>query len=201
LFCHRAERLRVHQLIKIPYATLPDLLLHLKNLQKPTLLLKIHHLHNLLSIIIIIILLHMVIVQSLFTLPLLRIELNKLLIIVLLHMVILQSLLLTLPLVKIHQLNKFLSIVLLHMFILQSLLTLPLLFKIHQLNKFLSIVLLHMFILQTLLLTLRLLFKIHQMLRRSKMPFWTNPAKILRLYWINFMMVLRIIKPRNHWRT
>jgi hypothetical protein len=29
----------------------------------------------------------------------------------------------------------------------------------------------------------------------------TNPAKILISYWRNFMMVLRIIKPRNYWRT
>jgi hypothetical protein len=84
--------MRVLQLLKITYAIMTDLLLHLKILHKLPLLLKIHHLHNLLSIIL----------------------LN----IVLLHMVILQSLLLTLPLLKIHQLNKFLSIVLLHMFIL-----------------------------------------------------------------------------------
>jgi hypothetical protein len=115
---------------------------------KTTLLPKIHHLHNLLNIILhSIILLHMVILQSILTLPLLKIhQLNKLHDIILLHMVILQSLLLTLPLHKIHQLNKLLDIVLLHMFILQSLLTLPLLFKIHQLNKLFRIVLLHMFI-------------------------------------------------------
>jgi hypothetical protein len=115
--------MRALQVLKIPYAPLPDLLVHLKILHKLPLLLKIHHLHNLSSII-----------------------LQSLLNIVLFHMFILQSLL-TLPLLKIHQLNKLLSIVLLHMFILQSLLTLPLFFKIHQLNKLLSIVLLHMFIL------------------------------------------------------
>jgi hypothetical protein len=99
--------MRVLQLLKIPYPALPDLLLHLRILHKLPLLPKIHHLHNLLSII--------------------------LLSIVLLHMAILQSLLLTLPLFKIHQLNKLFIIVLLRMFILQSLLlTLPLLFKIHQ---------------------------------------------------------------------
>jgi hypothetical protein len=92
------------QLLKIPYVALPDLLLHLKILHKLPLLPKIHHLYNLLSII--------------------------LLSIVLLHIVILQNLLLALPL-EIHPLNKLLSIILLHMFILQSLLTLPLLFKIH----------------------------------------------------------------------
>jgi hypothetical protein len=54
-----------------------------------------------------------------------------------------------------------------------------------------------MFILQCLLLTLPLLFKIHQMFQRSKMPLWINLAKILRPYWRHFMMVLRIIKPRN----
>jgi hypothetical protein len=113
--------MRVLQLLKISYAALPNLLLHLKILHKLSLLPKIHHLHNLLSII--------------------------LLSIVLLHMVILQSLPLTLPLFKIHQLNKLLSNVLLHMFILWSLHTLPLLFKIHQLNKLLCGVLLHMFIL------------------------------------------------------
>jgi hypothetical protein len=53
--------MRVLQLLKIPYAALPDLLLHLKILHKLPLLLKIEHLHNLLSII----LLHMVILQSL----------------------------------------------------------------------------------------------------------------------------------------
>jgi hypothetical protein len=84
--------MRVLQLLKIPYAALANLLLHLKILYKLPLLPKIHHLHNLLSII--------------------------LLGIVLLHMVILQSLLLTLPLFKIHQLNKLLSNILLHMFIL-----------------------------------------------------------------------------------
>jgi hypothetical protein len=84
--------MRVLQLHKIPYPALPDLLLRLKILHKLPLLSKIHHLHNLLSII--------------------------LLSIVLLHMVILQSLLFTLPLIKIHQLNNLLTIVLLHMFIL-----------------------------------------------------------------------------------
>jgi hypothetical protein len=70
--------MRVLQHLKIPYAALPDLLLHLKILHKLPHLLKIHHLHNLLSII--------------------------LLSIVLMHVVILQSLLLTLPLLfKIHQ--------------------------------------------------------------------------------------------------
>jgi hypothetical protein len=44
--------MRVLQLLKIPCATLPDLLLHLKILHKLPLLLKIHHLHNLLSIIL-----------------------------------------------------------------------------------------------------------------------------------------------------
>jgi hypothetical protein len=64
-----------------------------ENLPKTTLLPKIQHLHNLLSII--------------------------LLSIVLLHMVILQSLLLTLPLLfKIYQLNKLLRNNLLQMFIL-----------------------------------------------------------------------------------
>jgi hypothetical protein len=97
--------MRVLQLLKIPYAAMPDLL-HPKILHKLPLLLKIHHLHNLLSII----------------LPS----------IVLLHKVIHKSLLLTLPLFKIHQLDMLLSNVLLHMFILRSLLlTLPLLFKIH----------------------------------------------------------------------
>jgi hypothetical protein len=67
---------------------------------------------------------------------------TQLLSINLLHMVILQSLLLTLPLLKVHQLNKLLSIILLHMVILQSLLlTLPLL-QIPQLNKLLSIIVL-----------------------------------------------------------
>jgi hypothetical protein len=84
--------MRVLQLLKIPYTALSNLLLHLKILYKLPLLPKIHHLYNLLSII--------------------------LLGIVLLHMVILQSLLLTLPLFKIHQLNKLLSNILLHMFIL-----------------------------------------------------------------------------------
>jgi hypothetical protein len=85
--------MRVLQVLKIPYAALPDLLLHLKILHKLSLVLKIHHLHNLLSIIL----------QS---------PLN----IILLHMFILQYLL-TLPLLKIHQLNKLISIVLLHLFI------------------------------------------------------------------------------------
>jgi hypothetical protein len=114
--------MRVLQLLKIPYAALPDLLLHLKILQNYPSSKKIHHLHNLLSIIVF----------------------N----IILLHMVILQSLLLTLPLFKIHQLNKLLSNILHHMVNLQSLLlTLPLLFKFHQLNKVLNNVLLHMVIL------------------------------------------------------
>jgi hypothetical protein len=157
--------MRVLQLLKIQLNRL-----HLKILQKLPLLLKIHHLHNLLSTILLnIVLLHMVILQSLLTLALLKIQLNKhhikflqklplhlkihhlhkllsiiLLSIVLLHMVILQSLL-PLPLLKI-QLNT-LIIILLHMVILQSLLlTLPLI-KIHQLNELLNIVLLHMFIL------------------------------------------------------
>jgi hypothetical protein len=86
------QRTRVLQLVKIPYATLTDLLLHFKILHKLPLLLKIHHLHNLFTII--------------------------LLSIILLHMVILQSLLLALPLPKIHQLNKLLSIVRLHIFII-----------------------------------------------------------------------------------
>jgi hypothetical protein len=43
--------------------------------------------------------------------------------------------------------------------------------------------------------------RFHQMLRRRRMPLWTKPAKILRPYLTNFMMVLRIIKPRNRWRT
>jgi hypothetical protein len=95
--------------------------------------------------------------------------------IVLLHMVILQSILLTLPLFKMHQLNKLLHNILHHMINLRSLLLkLWLLYKIHQLNKLISNVLLHMFILCSLL------FKIHQMLQRSGMPLWTNPAKILR---------------------
>jgi hypothetical protein len=84
--------MRILQLLKIPYTALSDLLLHLKILQKLPLHPKIHHLHNLLIII--------------------------LLSIVLLHMVILQGLLLTLPLLKIHQLNKLFSIILLHIFIL-----------------------------------------------------------------------------------
>jgi hypothetical protein len=113
LFCCRAERMRVLQLLKIPYAALPDLLLHLKILHKLSLLFKIHHklpllpkihhLHNLLSII--------------------------LLSIVLLHIVILQSLLLTLPLLfkilhkqpllpKIHYLHNLLSIILLSIILL-----------------------------------------------------------------------------------
>jgi hypothetical protein len=80
--------MRVLQLLKISYATLLHLLLHMKILQKLPLLPKIQHLHNLLSII----LLHMVILQSLLlTLPILF---------------------------KIYQLNKLLSNVLLHMFIL-----------------------------------------------------------------------------------
>jgi hypothetical protein len=86
--------MRILQILKIPYAALPDLLLHIKILHKLSLFLKIHHLHNLLSII-----------------------LQSLLNIVLHHMFILQSLLI-LSLVKIHQLNKLLSIVLLHIFIL-----------------------------------------------------------------------------------
>jgi hypothetical protein len=79
--------MRVLQLLKIPYTALPDLLIHLKIIYKLSLLLKIHHLHNLLSII----LLHMVIPQSLLlTLPLLNIhQLNKLLNNILLHMFIL----------------------------------------------------------------------------------------------------------------
>jgi hypothetical protein len=113
----------------LPYPALSDLLLHLKILHKLPLLPKIHHLHNLLSII-----------------------LQSLLSIVLLHMFILQCLLLTLPLLKICQLNKLLNIVLLHMFNIQSLLRLCL-FKIHQLNKLFSIILL-MFIPQSLLLAL-----------------------------------------------
>jgi hypothetical protein len=84
--------MRVHQLLKILYAALPDLLPHLKILHKLSLLMKINHLHNLLSSI--------------------------LLSVVLLHMVILQSLIFTLPLFKIHQLNKLLSNILLHIFIL-----------------------------------------------------------------------------------
>jgi hypothetical protein len=83
--------MRVLQLLKIPY-TAPDLLLYLKILHKLPLLPKIHHLHNLLSII--------------------------LLSIILLHMVILQSLLLTLPHFKIQQLNQLLNNILLYMFIL-----------------------------------------------------------------------------------
>jgi hypothetical protein len=54
--------MRVLQLLKIPYVALLDLLLHLKILHKLPLLPKIHHLHNLLSIILLsIVLLHMVI--------------------------------------------------------------------------------------------------------------------------------------------
>jgi hypothetical protein len=53
LFCHRAENMRVLQLLKILYAALPHLLLHFKILQKVPLLSKMHHLHNLLSIILI----------------------------------------------------------------------------------------------------------------------------------------------------
>jgi hypothetical protein len=44
--------MRVLQLLKIHYVALPDLLLHLKILHKLPLLQKIHHLHNLLSIIL-----------------------------------------------------------------------------------------------------------------------------------------------------
>jgi hypothetical protein len=44
--------MRVLKLLKIPYATLLDLPLHLKILHKLPLLLKIHHLHNLSSIIL-----------------------------------------------------------------------------------------------------------------------------------------------------
>jgi hypothetical protein len=80
------QRMRVLQLVKIPYAALTDLLLHFKILHKLPLLLKIHHLHNLFSII----LLHMVILQSLLlALPLPKIhQLNKLLSIVRLHIFI-----------------------------------------------------------------------------------------------------------------
>jgi hypothetical protein len=92
--------MRVLQLLKIPYAAMPDLL-HPKILHKLPLLLKIHHLHNLLSII----------------LPS----------IVPLHKVIHKSLLLTLPLFKIHQLDILLHMFILR----SLLLTLPLLFKIH----------------------------------------------------------------------
>jgi hypothetical protein len=72
--------MRVLQLLKIPYTTLPHLL-HFKILQKLPLLSKIHHIHNLLSIILL----------NLFTLPLLFkiYQLNKLLSSVLLHMFIL----------------------------------------------------------------------------------------------------------------
>jgi hypothetical protein len=93
--------MRELQVLKIPYIALLDLLLHLKILHKLPLLLKIHHLHNLLSII-----------------------LQSLLSIILLHMFIFKSLFLILPLLKILQLNKLLSIILLHIFILRSLLTL-----------------------------------------------------------------------------
>jgi hypothetical protein len=235
---------RVLQLLKIPYTTLPDLHLHLKILQKLPLLLKIHHLHNQLSIIL-------YYVTLLLILPLHKIhQLNNLLTIILHHVLLLQtllltllpfkihhlhnilsinlyyvSLLLTLPLLKIHQLNKLFKSVLFHMFILQSLLTLPLLLlKFHQLNKLFNIILLCMFILQSLLLTLPLLFKIHQlhtlfslilhhvfllqclllilpllliilqMLQRSRMPLWMNPALILRPQWRNCIVVLILIK-------
>jgi hypothetical protein len=93
--------MRELQVLKIPYIALLDLLLHLKILHKLPLLLKIHHLHNLLNII-----------------------LQSLLSIILLHMFIFKSLFLILPLLKILQLNKLLSIILLHIFILRSLLTL-----------------------------------------------------------------------------
>jgi hypothetical protein len=175
LFRHRAERMMVLQLLKIPYAALPHLLHHMKILQKLPLHPKIQHLHNLLSIILLsIVLLHMVILQSLLlTLPLLFkiYQLNKQLSNILIHMFILWNLL-TLPLLfKIHHLNKLLSSVLLHMFILWSLLlTLPLFFKIYQLNKLLNNVLLHMFIIRSLLLTLPFFFKFHQILRRRRMP-------------------------------
>jgi hypothetical protein len=102
LFHRRIERMMV--------------LLHLKIPHKLSLLLKIHHLHNLLSII----LHHVLLFQSLLTLPLLfKIHhLHNLLSIILYYIS-----LLTLPLLlKIHQLNKLFSIVLHHMFILQSLL-------------------------------------------------------------------------------
>jgi hypothetical protein len=66
LFHRRIERMRVLQLLKIPYTTLLDLLLHLIVLHKLTLM-KIHHLHNLLSII----LQHVLQFQSLLTLFLL----------------------------------------------------------------------------------------------------------------------------------
>jgi hypothetical protein len=97
--------MRVLQVLKIPYAALPDLLLYLKILHKLPLLPKIHHLHNLLSNF-----------------------LQSFLNIVLLHMFILQSLL-TLPLLfKIHQLHMLFSLILHHVFLLQGLLLiLPLL--------------------------------------------------------------------------
>jgi hypothetical protein len=69
--------MRVLQLLKIPYATLPDLLFHLKILHKLPLLFKIHH--------------------KLPLLPKIH-HLQNLLSIILLHMVILPNLLLTLPL-------------------------------------------------------------------------------------------------------
>jgi hypothetical protein len=114
LFHRRTEMMRVLQVLKIPYAALPELLLHSKILNKLSLLPKIHRLHNLLSII----LRSLINIVLLLTLPLLKIhQLNKLLSIVLLHMFILRSLL-TLPLLfKILQLNNPFSI-LLHMFIL-----------------------------------------------------------------------------------
>jgi hypothetical protein len=156
---------------------------------------------------------------------------NKLFSNVLLHMFILWNLHTLLLFFKIYQLNKLLSSVLLHMFILRSLLlTVPILFKIYQLNKLLSSVLLHIFIFWSLLHTLHLLFKIHQMnnllssvllymfiIQSSSSHYlsfsnstknseeegchFPKPAKILRPYLTNFMMVWRIIKPRNHWRT
>jgi hypothetical protein len=68
----------VLKVLKIPYTALLDLLLHLKIFHKLPLLSKIHHLHNLLSIILqyatllSIVPLHMFILQSLLTLPLLH---------------------------------------------------------------------------------------------------------------------------------
>jgi hypothetical protein len=134
---------------------LPNLL-HLRILNKLLLLLKIHHLHNLLSVI----LHHVLLFQSLLlTLHILfKIHhLHNLLRIILYYV----SLLLTLPLLKIHQLNKFFGIVLHLMLLFQNLLhALPILFKINLLHNLLSIILYYVSLLFTLAL---ILLKIHQM--------------------------------------
>jgi hypothetical protein len=125
-----------------------------QNPPQATLLMKIYHLHNLLSII----LHHVLLFQSLLlTLPLLfKIHHLHILLSIILYYV---TLLLTPPLLlKIYQLNKLFNIVLHHVLLFQTLLlTLPFLFKIDHLYNFLSIILYY----ASLLLTLPLL-KIHQ---------------------------------------